>query len=248
MCGRSLIVLEPREPDAEAVMADALPEHGPDSAETRLNRLLNLILEAAVEAVGFDAATISARRGDDLATIGATDQRLVALDDAQYESGEGPCITVLDPHDPIYLAEASEADARWEHFSRTADHLGVRSTLSLHIPADTSEVAASLNLYARQRLGMSDERIRAAAAYAEQLAATIQSVDAYRSTAKLAQDMAEAMRSRAVIEQAKGILMADKRISDEEAFEQLAKLSQNTNMKLRDVARRLVRERAEPLD
>jgi ANTAR domain-containing protein/GAF domain-containing protein len=229
-------------------MADAAPEHGPDSAETRLNRLLNLILEAAVEAVGFDAATISARRGDDLATIGATDQRLIALDDAQYESGEGPCIMVLDPHDPIYLAEASEADARWEHFSRTADDLGVHSTLSLHIPADSGAVAASLNLYARQWLDISDERIHAAEGYAQQLAATLQSVDAYRSTAKLARDMAEAMRSRAVIEQAKGILMADQRISDEAAFKQLAKLSQTTNTKLRDVARRLVQERTEPLD
>lgn len=134
-------------------MADATSEHGPDSAETRLNRLLNLILEAAVEALGFDAATVSARRGDDVATIGATDQRLIALDDAQYESGEGPCIAVLDRNDPIYLAEASSADARWEHFSRTADHLGIRSSLSVHVPADSAEVAASLNLYAPAAVG-----------------------------------------------------------------------------------------------
>jgi hypothetical protein len=79
-------------------MADApLREETLDAAEVRLNRLLNLILEAAVDALGFDAATVSARRDQDVATIAATDQRLIGLDDAQYESGEGPCLEVLDP-------------------------------------------------------------------------------------------------------------------------------------------------------
>jgi hypothetical protein len=55
--------------------------------------------------------------------------------------------------------------------------------------------------------------------------------------------MAEAMRSRAVIEQAKGILRADHRLTDEEAFEQLTQLSQHANLKLRDVAIRLLEER-----
>src|SRR5436305_9213129 len=87
---------------AEAGMADALRRgDGPDAAEVRLNRLLNVILEAAVEALGFDAATVSARHDGDVATIVATDQRMIALDDAQYESGEGPCLTVLEPGDPI---------------------------------------------------------------------------------------------------------------------------------------------------
>src|SRR3954468_9537525 len=190
---------------AEAGMADApLRGDGPDAAEVRLNRLLNLILESAVEALGFDAATVTARHGRDLATVAATDQRLIALDDAQYESGEGPCLTVLEPQEPIPLDDAGETDDQWEHFSRTAAHLGVHSSLSMHLPVDSADVAASLNLYSRQRLELGAEQVRAAVPFAEQLAAAILSVDAHRSTAKLARDMAEAMRSRAVIEQAKG--------------------------------------------
>ena len=72
------------------------------------------------------------------------------------------------------------------------------------------------------------------------------SVDAHRSTAKLARDLAEAMRTRAVIEQAKGILMSDQRITADQAFDQLAELSTHANMKLHDVARRLVHERTKP--
>jgi hypothetical protein len=214
----------------------------PDTNEVRLNRLVNLILETAVEALGFSAATISARHADGLSTVGATDQRLIELDDAQYEGG-GPCVTTLDQHEPIFIDDVGRGDERWQHFAETATHLGVRSSLSLHIPTDSAEVAASLNLYSRERFENSDRQLRLATTYAEQLAATLQSVDAYRSTAKLAQDMAEAMRSRAVIEQAKGILMADERITAAEAFDRLANLSQHANLKLRDIARRLVEDR-----
>ena len=228
-------------------MADApLREEGPDAAEVRLNRLLNLILEAAVEALGFDAATVSARHGDDLATIAATDQRVIPLDDAQYETGEGPCLQVLDQEDPIMLEDASVSGDQWEHFSRTAADLGIYSTLSMHLPVDSGELAASLNLYSKQHLDLGDQHITAAVPYAQQLAAAITSVDAHRSTATLARDLAEAMRSRAVIEQAKGILMSDHRIDEDQAFQRLVDLSTHANTKLRDVARRLVQERSQP--
>ena len=226
-------------------MADALQRgDGPDAAEVRLNRLLNVILEAAVEALGFDAATVSARHGGDVATIVATDQRMIALDDAQYESGEGPCLTVLEPGDPISVDDASKSGDRWEHFARTAEHLGVHSTLSMHLPVDSEGIAASLNLYSRRHMAFSEEQVRRAVPFAEQLASAILSVDAYRATAQLARDMAEAMRTRAVIEQAKGMIMADQRIDADAAFEQLVQRSQHSNIKLRDVAQALVEERS----
>ncbi len=216
-----------------------------DAAEVRLNRLLNLILETAVEAIGFSAATITARNGDEVSTVGATDQRLIALDDAQYEAG-GPCVETLDQSDPIFWEDDAAGEERWEHFAETAAHLGVKSSLSVHVPTDSSEVAASLNLYARERLELSDRQLQMSINYADQLAMTLQSVDAYTAAATLARNMADAMRTRAVIEQAKGILMAEERISGEQAFERLVELSQHTNVKLRDVARHLVDKRTRP--
>jgi ANTAR domain-containing protein/GAF domain-containing protein len=218
-----------------------------NAAEVRLNRLLSLILETAVEVLGFDAATVTARQGTDLATVAATDQRMITLDDAQYESGEGPCLAVLEPRDPIPLADAAELDGRWEHFSRTAQHLGIHSSVSLHLPTDSEGLAASLNLYSKQRLELSDQQVRAAMPFAEQLAAAMLGVEASRATAQLARDMAEAMRSRAVIEQAKGMIMAEHRIDADAAFDRLVRLSQDSNVKLRDVARKIV-EAAAPSD
>jgi ANTAR domain/GAF domain len=226
-------------------VADAMGSPETDVAEVRLHRLLDLILETAVEALGFSAATITVRHQTGMSTIGATDQRLVDLDQAQYEAG-GPCVQTLDDPDPLLLRDVADRKDTWRHYADTAAHLGVRSSLSLHIPTDSPEVAASLNLYSREVLDLEDRQIRSAETYAAQLAATLQSVDAYRATANLARNMAEAMRTRAVIEQAKGILMADERISDEEAFQRLVSLSQHANVKVREVARRLVEERSRP--
>jgi hypothetical protein len=226
-------------------MADApLREDGPDAAEVRLNRLLNLILEAAVEALGFEAATVTARHGDDLATIAATDQRLIPLDHAQYETGEGPCLQVLDQADPISLDDAAQSEDRWEHFSRTAADLGIHSTLSMHLPVDGADLAASLNLYSKHHHDLGNQQVTAAIPFAEQLAAAITSVEEHRSTATLARNLAEAMRSRAAIEQAKGILMADYHIDEDQAFQRLVDLSNHANIKLRDAAKRLVYERS----
>jgi len=219
-------------------------EESLDAAEVRLNRLLNLILETAVDMLGYDAATVSARHDGELSTIAATDQRLLEMDDAQYHSGEGPCLEVLDPHDPIAWSD-EDADASWHAFVEAAEQMGVRSSLSLHVPTDeASDIAASLNLYSRSQIMVADHQLRGATGFAMQLAAAMEGVDAARATARLASGLAEAMRSRAVIEQAKGILMADKQITDQDAFKLLTQMSQRTNTKLRDIARRLVQERS----
>jgi hypothetical protein len=215
-----------------------------DEAEVRLNRLLNLILETAVDALGFDAATVSARhpsRG--IATVAATDQRYIQLDEAQYESGQGPCVTTLDDPGPIFLEDVLKSGDRWQHFARSAGEMGVRTSLSLNVPTESDELAASLNLYARHGIGMSEQEIQSATQYAKQLAAALLSMDAHRSTARLAKDLADAMQSRAVIEQAKGMVMAEQLVDADEAFKLLVRVSQREGVKVRDLAMRLVEQR-----
>ena len=64
--------------------------------------------------------------------------------------------------------------------------------------------------------------------------------DLYASTAALAANLQRALESRAVIDQAKGILIRDHRISPEAAFDLLVKLSSSSNQKLREIAREIV--------
>src|SRR5437762_3235392 len=92
-----------------------MAEEPQDAAEMRLSRLLALILETAVDTLGYDAATITARHQGSLSTVAATDPRLVLLDEVQYQSGRGPCLTVLDAHDPVAWTER-DGDAAWQAF------------------------------------------------------------------------------------------------------------------------------------
>jgi len=221
-----------------------MAEEPHDAAEVRLTRLLTLILETAVDVLGYDAATITAREEGSLSTVAATDSRLVLLDEAQYQAGEGPCLAVLDPHDPVAWT-AQDDEAAWLVFRDAAKQLGVSSSLSVHVPtSDTAGVAASLNLYSSSRRVLAEEQIKSAIAFARQLAEAMLSIDAHRATARLADGLAIAMRSRAAIEQAKGMLMSERQITADEAFEVLSKMSKDSNVKLRDIAQRLVEARS----
>ena len=62
----------------------------------------------------------------------------------------------------------------------------------------------------------------------------------YESSARLADQLREALASRGLIEQAKGILMANEHCGEDEAFDILRRASQRTNRKLRDIARQVV--------
>ena len=135
---------------------------------------------------------------------------------------------------------------RWgQTFREAARELDASSSLSVHVPAEgVEDVAASLNFYARKQRRPGDEQVRVAASFAAQVGATMLGVEAYRATARLASGLAEAMRTRAVIEQAKGIVMAERNVDTDGAFEILRRMSQDRNVKLREVAQAIVTARA----
>jgi len=101
-------------------------------------------------------------------------------------------------------------------------------------------VTGGMNIYATEPEAFDDDAVVLAQTFAGYAAVGLANAHLYDSTATLAQQMQVAMESRAVIEQAKGIIMGDRHCSAEEAFQILSKLSQDTNRKLRDIAQALV--------
>ena len=117
------------------------------------------------------------------------------------------------------------------------------SGCSLHVPTDPSEVAPA-STCTHELFDLDDRQLHSA-----ETRCPARSDAAGRRRLPRDRNLrahGPAMRTRAVIEQAKGILMADERIGDEQAFERLVSLSQHANIKVRDVARRLVDERSRP--
>ncbi len=117
--------------------------------------------------------------------------------------------------------------------------VGCHSSLSIGLPVQ-EQVAGALNVYAAKPHAFDDDAIGVAETFAGYAAVALSNAHLYDTTARLAQHLQRAMESRAVIEQAKGVIMAGRRCGPDEAFRILVKLSQDSNRKLRDVAAALV--------
>lgn len=214
--------------------------------ERRLNQFLALIMESAADALGFDGATTTVRDGDDLATVATTGQRFVGLDAAQYGSGEGPCLQALEGGEAV-VWNAEDDQQAWRAFQEAAAKLGIATSLSVPLPIDdTTEIAASLNLYAEQRDEVTEQQLQQANQFAAQLAAALQMIDATKATAKIARETAGAMRAAAAIEQARGVLMAQSNITPDQAFEQLVEMAQLEERTLQETAAKVIAEGTGP--
>jgi GAF domain-containing protein len=117
--------------------------------------------------------------------------------------------------------------------------MGVRSTQSVGLPVPQGTVGA-LNQYATRAGVFDDASTTAAQTFASFAAVALANAAIYADAVELGQQMQQAMESRAVIDQAKGILMRDNRCSADEAFGMLVSASNRSNRKLRDIARAIV--------
>lgn len=159
------------------------------------------------------------------------------IDATQYDTGAGPCLDAFRYQQP-YRIESTATDTTWPAFSAAAATHGVVSTLSLPLAA-MHEGLGALNLYSRDT-AFSDDDEQVGGVFAAQAAIVLANSQAYWDARHLSEQLNEAMVHRAVIEQAKGMLMAARGCDADEAFQLLARASQSENRKLRDIAAKLV--------
>jgi len=132
-------------------------------------------------------------------------------------------------------------EERWpEYVSRVVDTAGVLSSLSVPLPYQGSSIGALNNYSTKPAAFAEPESMQAGREVAEVIAVAVANADAHWQLGEQARNMRLAMESRAVIEQAKGVLMAQRHIDPEQAFEVLRDASQRYNRKLRDIAAGIV--------
>jgi GAF domain-containing protein len=175
---------------------------------------------------------------DKVTTSVCSDLDVLEIDQPQYKSGKGPCLDAFR-HRRSYAITSTWSDSRWPEFSRAASLHGIGSTLSLPLAAGDQSLGA-LNFYAAAENAFSQDDEQTGEGFATQAAVVLANAQAYWDARALSEQMAEAMRSRATIEQAKGIIMNQSRVGADRAFEMLRAASQNQNRKLRDLAEELV--------
>ena len=207
--------------------------------EGTLQETLTRVAQYAEDAVSPSAMTgITMLVEGRARTAVFTNDEAPEIDSVQYETGDGPCLDAFR-HKQVFVIHDTTKEDRWAAFNESAAAHGIRSTLSIPLIANHEGVGA-LNFYAREPNGFSDEDVQVAGQFGAQAAIVLANAQAYWDAHQLSQNLATAMQSRAVIEQAKGILMGVQRCSADEAFEILVRASQRENRKLRDIAQDLV--------
>lgn len=196
-------------------------------------RVIPRVAEASVSLIANDKATTAAYTG----------RLALDLDETQYGRGYGPCLEAAVGQEIREITDA-RAETRWPDYARISVERGSLSSLSVPVPVREA-IHGGLNLYAAEAHAFDDDAKDVARAFASYAAVAVHNMHLYESTRELAENLDIAMRTRAVIEQAKGILMSQRRCDATQAFNVLAAASQRSNRKLRDIAQAIVNGVAE---
>jgi GAF domain-containing protein len=187
---------------------------------------------------GADVAGVTLIRNDRPTTAVFTDPTSPQVDSTQYETGSGPCLDAFR-HQRVFRIDSTADDEQWPAFSRAAAEHGVQCTISLPLAVRGRGIGA-LNLYSMRAGGFSEDDEQLGMLFAGQASVALANAQLYDSAYRMTQQLQEALTSRAVIDQAKGILMAQNGVGADDAFELLRTTSQRENRKLRELAQELV--------
>lgn len=211
--------------------------------------LERLVFTAKEIIAGADLVSVTLRAPDGaFHTPVETDPVASKLDQLQHQYGEGACVEAARSSGPAAAySDDLAADTRWPSFGPAAAGLGFRSLMSTVLLPDalSPQLSGALNVYSRKPHGLAQadrDVLLLLATHASLALATTQAVT--RGQLQTEQ-LRRALDSRDAIGQAKGILMARRGISAEDAFDILRSTSQDMNIKLKDLARTLARRHTE---
>lgn len=199
--------------------------------DSRLQPTLDVIAAnaAAAHPAAQDAGIILFRRGE-LVPQATTGQAPQVLDIRQQETGDGPCLEAASKQIRIQVSDTSN-ETRWPQFCVTAQELGVRSLLCVPLWINDRSLGA-LTLYSPKTAAFTTGDTQLINLFATLAALAL-------NEAQRIDQLREAITSRDVIGQAKGILMERRRMSADAAFATLSRTSQAANVKLSEVAQHL---------
>lgn len=194
---------------------------------------LTEVVRAAVELIpGCDEASISVVIGHAKTTSrGASGDLPRLVDELQERLGEGPCLDAAYQHESVRVPDMA-SESRWPRFTAAASAAGAAGMLSfqLYVEGDT---LGALNLYSRTAGAFDDESEHVGLMFAAHAAV------AY-AAAQHAARLTRTVATRQLIGMAQGILIERHRLTADQAFALLVRVSQHRNTKLRDIADRLV--------
>jgi GAF domain-containing protein len=197
------------------------------------------IAELAASLVPGSHCGIILENGQHVATVATSDESAQRMEDLQYLIGQGPCLEALHTSEVVQVDD-TELDARWGDYNVQAAAQGVRCVVAVPLVIEGESVGA-LNLFGDSAGCFSDLDLERVRAFARQATTALTLLKRQEGRIKLDEQLRQAVATRAVIDQAIGVLMHANRIGSHEAMEVLRRSSQTSNRKLHAVAAELIR-------
>jgi len=220
----------------ESLTALALTLTEDESVRDTLQSILALALRS-VPGCHAASVTVLDDKGQP-STFAATDENTYELDRRQYLLQDGPCLDAAR-HQQVHRWSRRAAERRWPEFTSLAEEMGLRSYLAAGLGIAGRPLGAlNLSSHADDGFDQLDEEL--VSLFTTPAAAAIVVVSRYSEARDLAAQLEQALRSRAVIDHAIGIIMAESHCDANHAFAALSRASNNRNMKLRDLATEIV--------
>ncbi len=177
-----------------------------------------------------------------LRNVAVSDERLRHLEELQVLHQEGPCVTAYEEKELVGCTDLAE-DGRWPQFSKAALERGVRAVLASPLPYNQDAVGV-VTVLSEKPHPWSAEGELALLAFTDLAALLIASMLQGQQQSELAEQLQGALNSRAVIEQAKGVLIGQRGLSARAAYEELRAQARSQRRKLASVCADVVRSAA----
>jgi GAF domain-containing protein len=200
-----------------------------------LQKMSVLATQVLSEAPEVSLTLIEREQGLTAATSGPI---ALALDLRQYDDGDGPCLDAARYGQTVRLT-IDGPDQRYRNLRQAAQEKGVTHTVSLGLSTG-DQVMGAMNIHNITGRPLSEKSEEIARTFAVCIGIVLGNAEQHRQAATRADNLEVALRTRAPIEQAKGMLMTRHHCTSEEAFAMLTRLSQSTHVKIRDIAQNLV--------
>ncbi|MFJ8098618.1 GAF and ANTAR domain-containing protein [Streptomyces griseofuscus] len=204
-------------------------------AQESVTATLDKITASATELVeGCDAAGVLILNGKQVKTLAPTDQIVIDSDQLQERMQEGPCFDAAHTRfgERVFrIADFTAHIQRWPAYTPPARHLGLGSMMGFLLYTEEEDLGA-LNLCSRQPGAFTEASETVGWLLASHAAVAF-------SGARTHAQMEQAIATRHTIGEAMGILMGSRHLTETQAFDVLRRYSQEKNIKLRDVARRV---------
>jgi transcriptional regulator with GAF, ATPase, and Fis domain len=207
------------------------------------------LVPAVVAAVGdvfADACAISLALGapHEPTVVASTGEPAATADGQQVWTGEGPSVEAFTSRLPVVSSDAAR-DARWPRFGERVAGTGVTAVVAVPVESEDA-VEGVLTCYGRTPQGMTTAQVELAVHLGGTCGALLAAAKEQVRLRDESESLARALTSRSVIDEAKGVVIAQLGGTADEAFAHLAALSQQRNVKLREVAREVVENAAGP--